>query len=106
MTIARYYTPLNRSLQANGIEPDIITEEASLKFSSSFKRVREKDLAGHLAGRSNTGGTQEDIVDRSIQKAKENQKKTEKVDDYQLSKAIDLIVGLDIYGKSNNSEAL
>jgi carboxyl-terminal processing protease len=52
LTIARYYTPSGRSIQAKGIEPDIAlkfkridTEEAAEKEDGFFK---EKDLENHL----------------------------------------------------------
>ncbi len=50
ITTARYYTPLGRSIQATGIEPDI--ESGNLVFSdkapSVGTRVSEAKLAGHL----------------------------------------------------------
>jgi carboxyl-terminal processing protease len=60
-TIARYYTPSGRSIQAQGIRPDIevtfrkITDEAendaknqNKKASSMERMLREKDLKNHL----------------------------------------------------------
>lgn len=47
LTTARYYTPLGRSIQATGIEPDHVVEETP---NGSAKRVREADLQGHLGG--------------------------------------------------------
>jgi carboxyl-terminal processing protease len=46
LTTARYYTPSGRSIQAKGIEPDIVVEETA--NGDSFKRVREADLERHL----------------------------------------------------------
>lgn len=45
LTTARYYTPSGRSIQAKGIEPDVIIEESE---NGSARRVREADLLGHL----------------------------------------------------------
>ena len=45
LTTARYYTPNGRSIQAKGIEPDIVIEETA---NGSSRRVREADLLRHL----------------------------------------------------------
>jgi carboxyl-terminal processing protease len=47
LTTARYYTPNGRSIQAKGIGPDIVVEDASVE-SRVF--MREADLQHHLAG--------------------------------------------------------
>ncbi len=46
LTTARYYTPSGRSIQAKGIEPDIVVEDPQDR--SANLRVREADLRGHL----------------------------------------------------------
>ncbi|GHU28175.1 peptidase S41 [Bacilli bacterium] len=105
MTIARYYTPNDRSIQADGIEPDIAVEEGVVQFDSDRKKYREKDLEGHLEKTKGSGDKEkekgDDIVDKSIKENRENSGKTEvgKIEDYQLSKAIDLIIGIGFYEK-------
>jgi carboxyl-terminal processing protease len=47
LTTARYYTPSGRSIQAKGIEPDIVVEETE---NGSARRTREADLQRHLGG--------------------------------------------------------
>lgn len=47
LTTARYYTPLGRSIQSEGIVPDILLKEANEEEDKSFS-VSEADLAGHL----------------------------------------------------------
>ena len=47
LTTARYYTPNGRSIQAKGIEPDIVVEESA--NGGSRERLREADLDRHLA---------------------------------------------------------
>jgi len=52
LTTARYYTPSGRSIQAQGIVPDIVLEElvlAEAPRSGDGLRVREADLRGRLA---------------------------------------------------------
>jgi carboxyl-terminal processing protease len=46
LTTARYYTPNGRSIQAKGIAPDIVVEDAA----DARIMVREADLQHHLAG--------------------------------------------------------
>ena len=48
LTTARYYTPKGRSIQAKGIEPDIIVEEATLSTADQGFGLRESDLTRHL----------------------------------------------------------
>lgn len=48
LTTARYYTPNGRSIQAEGIAPDIRTEVARVELVSDDGYVREADLRGHL----------------------------------------------------------
>lgn len=53
LTTSKYYTPSGRSIQAKGIEPDIVVG------SEITGRLKEKDLAGHLKG----DGEDEEAVD-------------------------------------------
>jgi carboxyl-terminal processing protease len=48
LTIARHYTPSGRSVQAGGIDPDIIVPQLSDPDYKSRPRVREADLRRHL----------------------------------------------------------
>ena len=50
LTTARYYTPNDRSIQATGITPDVVSQpaESSQTPDGDVSRLRETDLAGHL----------------------------------------------------------
>ena len=48
LTIARYYTPKDRSIQATGIEPDIVVTDT--ENGDFFNIRREADLSDHLTG--------------------------------------------------------
>ncbi len=52
LTIARYYTPSGRSIQAKGIEPDIELKyqaiDRALVNEDGDRRIKEKDLINHL----------------------------------------------------------
>lgn len=49
LTTARYYTPNGRSIQAEGIKPDIVIEPAKLEITTASEGYKEADLKGHLA---------------------------------------------------------
>lgn len=53
-TIARYYTPSGRSIQAKGIEPDIVLKYQTLKAEdeNQVPYLKEKDLKNHLEAES------------------------------------------------------
>jgi carboxyl-terminal processing protease len=49
LTTARYYTPSGASIQATGIEPDVIIDAGSLDIDKNKKKsLSENDLPGHL----------------------------------------------------------
>lgn len=90
LTTARYYTPSGRSIQAKGIEPDIIVEPAKIETLSQRKGIRESDLRGAL-----------DKKPKTNKSANDNEAASEDEDDapidYQLLRAKDLINGLSLY---------
>ncbi len=53
LTIARYYTPNGRAIQADGVHPDVSVETVKEEGGVSY---REKDLEGHLAPESSGTG--------------------------------------------------
>ena len=96
LTTARYFTPSGRSIQAEGIEPDIKLENVKLTAikDNGFKAVKEADLAGHLENPVN--GEAPDS------KAEDDQGlATSK--DYQINEALNLLKGLNIFKQANKS---
>lgn len=87
LTTALYYTPNGRSIQAQGIVPDIVVERAKLTREEEARGVREADLMGHL----NNNGESTPAVSSS-RVAEERQQDT----DYQLNQALNLLKGLNI----------
>jgi carboxyl-terminal processing protease len=58
LTTARYYTPSGRSIQAKGIDPDIIVEQElppELQSKGQPRLPSEATLRGHLKGESKDG---------------------------------------------------
>ncbi|WP_425439598.1 S41 family peptidase [Pseudomonas segetis] len=90
LTTALYFTPNGRSIQAQGIVPDIEVTRAKLtrEGPASSLNYKEADLQGHL-GNGNGG------ADRPTSSAKAAQARPQD-DDYQLSQALNLLKGLNI----------
>ncbi|MCB1923480.1 MAG: S41 family peptidase [Gammaproteobacteria bacterium] len=90
LTTARYFTPNGRSIQAEGIVPDIKLADVHLtRNEAPATRIKEADLAGHLANPSDNGnGVKGDKKKRDEADADET--------DYALSEALNLLKGLAI----------
>lgn len=87
LTTARYYTPNGRSIQAEGIKPDVIIEQAKLTPLVGGQSIREADLKGHLEnGATATSNT------AKTEAAKEELKLEER--DYQMYSALNILKGL------------
>ena len=101
LTTARYYTPSGRSIQAKGIEPDILVEQARLEQFSDSKRIREKNLRGALDKKKEKErakkGKKDDKNSKNDKEDKEEEESDPSMEDYQLSRAIDLLRGLMLY---------
>lgn len=93
LTTSLYYTPSGRSIQAMGVEPDILVEQAKLENISSGSSRREADLRGAL---SNGNGTRVEEED-SDQKGTEDTADEDVPLDYQLQRAIDLLHGVSLF---------
>ena len=88
LTTARYYTPSGKSIQGKGIEPDIIIEQGTFE-SKEFDRLSESDLIDSLESE------EKEITNSNENDDENNYERLKK--DYQLSRAIDLINGINIY---------
>ena len=93
LTIARYYTPSGRSVQAGGIEPDINVPQLSDPDYKTRPRVREADLRRHLLSQA---GVKDEILEndtatdpRFAATASELEKKG--VKDFQLHYALNAL---------------
>ena len=106
LTIARYYTPSGRSIQAKGIEPDIVVpfkpmdEAADLNSDDGF--VKESDLKNHLEGLAEG--------DQKPQEQKKPEKQIKSMEstvnpleldnlkrDNQVMRALDILVSYDLF---------
>ncbi len=100
LTTARYYTPKGRSIQAEGIKPDIVvkyvkrTEDADNGWDD---RIREKDLKGHIKPAKEDGTKLNEV------RVKEIKDSVDLTNDNQLKTAIDILKSWDIMRKNLNS---
>ena len=103
LTTARYYTPAGRSIQALGVVPDIIVEQLprlnkEKEEEKPSTRITEADLRGALSNDRLSDEEKELLAkEKKIQLKKIQRRKT----DNQLSFALDVISGLNIYGINN-----
>jgi carboxyl-terminal processing protease len=86
LTTARYYTPSGRSIQAEGIEPDIVV--AAAKIETPPAKVAAKAAASDPPKPAQADGSDDDeSVDQSLMGS---------AADYQLARAVDLLRGMSV----------
>ena len=97
LTTARYYTPSGKSIQEVGIVPDIIVPQARVESIEADTRRSEASLSGALRNED------EGITDAE-QDANSRRDEAEQlaIDDYQLSRALDMIRGISLFGPRPN----
>ena len=88
LTTAKYYTPLGRSIQKTGIDPDILVEQAELTRIENQNRRKESDLRGAI------DNDQKKDADESQNEKDQKSNDDNDSEDYQLSRAFDLILAL------------
>jgi len=93
VTTARYFTPSGRSIQATGIEPDIVVRN---KSGQPGGHVREKDLAGHLENNQVKEEMDEGAIDEKEAPSMDFIPE-DPAEDAQLMRAVDLLKGLDLF---------
>jgi carboxyl-terminal processing protease len=100
LTTARYYTPSGRSIQAKGIEPEVVVEEElpdGLKDKAAVQSTRgEANLRGHLKGEGEPADSKDEEESGSSAYVAPDKDK-----DTQLQYGLDLLRGI----KSVDTEA-
>ena len=103
LTTARYYTPKGRSIQAEGIKPDIVVkfirpvEDAENNNLLREDRIREKDLKGHIKP------AKEDGTKLDESQVKDAKDPSDLSHDNQLKTAVDILKSWDIMKKNLGS---
>jgi len=116
LTTARYYTPLNRSIQARGIVPDLLVDESAEGDAMKGLRVREADLQKHLnndtdgaGAASKAAGPQRDELEEELRAAalakKSKPLEFGSKDDFQLQQALRHFKGLPVQLSKSDSPA-
>ncbi|MEM9049461.1 MAG: S41 family peptidase [Pseudomonadota bacterium] len=98
LTTQRYYTPSGRSIQALGIEPDILVEERSLQTDEATDRPSrsEEDLRGRLD--SALSDEEREQFDEERRRLEESARL--RSEDLQLAYALDMLKGLSVLQRS------
>ena len=109
LTTARYYTPSGRSIQAEGISPDVLISKVKIETAnqSEFGPIKEADLANHLE--NNRPSPKREPI-KELTAPKDGPKDGTKgpidsedalaVQDYPLNEALNLLRGINIVKKT------
>jgi carboxyl-terminal processing protease len=88
LTTARYYTPSGRSIQAKGIDPDIVVEAAKIEHPASEAETKKTDA------KEDGEASEQAAVDPAVMGTG---------DDYQLARAVDMLRGIALFnGRATN----
>jgi len=88
LTTARYYTPSGRSIQAKGIDPDIVVEAAKIEKTPEKGEAKVATASDLKRDDSGDGGVEQGSVDPSIIGTPA---------DYQLTRAVDMLRGIALF---------
>ncbi len=88
LTTARYYTPSGRSIQAEGIMPDIVVHPAKVEVIDNAFNMSEAEFDNALKNDTKKSSAKQTGK-------KDNDEELEK--DYQLARAVDMVKALAIY---------
>jgi carboxyl-terminal processing protease len=107
LTTAKYYTPSGRSIQALGIDPDIIVEQARLERIDQPRQRREADLRGALRNEQalqrgpapDSGAAPPASQTPPAEGEEPLSSMPTPANDYQLARALDLLRGIALYNQ-------
>lgn len=102
LTTSRYYTPSGHSIQAKGIEPDIMVEPAKVEKLKDREMSSEAALNGHLQGEAEG---EANASRPKLPGGKDAKEQTELEKDYQLARAVDLLRAIHIYDDNMKAAA-
>src|SRR3954464_3560896 len=94
LTTARYYTPSGRSIQAKGIDPDVVVEAAKIE------NAKKADSAKQAAAKPEDKTAKPDDTSKSEDAAEEKSVDPSLIgtaEDYQLARAVDMLRGISLF---------
>lgn len=112
LTTARYYTPSGRSIQADGIKPDILLEQlkAADPDTAALGSIKEADLNGHLKNsqldkdKPATGKGAATPPAKDAKDAKDETPASLAKTDYSLYEALNMLKGMHILKAASNAK--
>jgi carboxyl-terminal processing protease len=109
MTTARYFTPSGRSIQAEGIRPDITIEKiklASIADKDGGNFIKESQLDRHLANPGNGAAKSRKPGSAEPQETKSDDAKRQELaaSDYELFEALNMLKGMALLQAHNNAK--
>lgn len=106
LTIARYYLPSGRTIQATGVQPDIVVYPSAVPHSDNDFSIKEHDLKMHLEGELNKIDSSNNAKNGANTKNNNSTKESKEIitsvdifNDLQLKTAIDVIKVLNLTSK-------
>jgi len=96
LTTARYYTPSGRSIQAEGITPDITIDKVKLSAiqTADANIIKEANLSGHLTQANDQSADDQDASNANDDKAGNNKRENLATSDYEVYEALNLLKGM------------
>jgi len=94
LTTARYYTPSGRSIQAKGIDPDVVVEAAKIE------NAKKADSAKQAAAKPEDKTAKPDNKPTDEEAAEEKSVDPSLIgtaEDYQLARAVDMLRGISLF---------
>ena len=101
LTTARYYTPSGRSIQARGIDPDIVVEAAKIakeeKAADKTAKAGDKKDDKSAKAADKKDDKKDDKGDSAAEQSTIDPASIGTADDYQLARAVDMLRGIALF---------
>lgn len=91
LTTSKYFTPLGRVIHNKGIKPDVIVEERNAEVSEEKAQLKPQDIFEELQRKEKT---EKEIPGKDYS------------NDYQLTRAVDLLKAINIYKEANKTDKI